>query len=85
MMEKPSLVTIQLCDQDRHGEGCDCGRCNANGKSYGAGVFRLTEVRRHQGDHHECDPLLVEYAASEASAIKNAEIEAVNSGYQLAI
>lgn len=36
----PRFASIAYWDHDRHGSGCRCGTCNANGKAYG---FALKE------------------------------------------
>ena len=66
-------VYLRLDDQDRHGTGCSCGKCNSNGKSYGAGVFKAGED----------DAIFVEYGASEESAMLNAKIEAEARNFEV--
>jgi hypothetical protein len=74
---------IAHTDIDRHGEGCRCGLCNANGRSYGFGIFMAEDVRRSGGEISRCEPVDVEYAASEDSARHNAQLTAVKMGYQV--
>jgi len=51
-------------DIDRHGQGCQCGACNFNGKSYGVAIKDSTgEVQERM------------YACSEESAINNARLQ----------
>lgn len=59
-------VYLKYWDIDRHGAGCDCGRCNTNGKSYGVAIV----------DSSTEEPTDVFYAASEESAYHNAEMQA---------
>jgi hypothetical protein len=61
-MTMSEKVYIKFDDIDRHGEGCDCGSCNSQGKSYGYGIYPQdsTEV------------LARVYACSEFSAEYNA-------------
>ena len=68
-------VFIRLDDQDHHGAGCDCGACNANGKSYGAAIFKL--------DDPKGDPTDRIYAACEESAVENAELHARLQGWEV--
>jgi len=56
---------------DRHDPGCDCGSCNANGKSYGVGIYEV-------GDD---EPLVRIYRASEESAERDAILHASMNGY----
>lgn len=57
----PAVKVILLQDDiDRHGEGCDCGLCDALGKSYGVGIYRLDKP----GEVHERA-----YGPSEAAAL----------------
>lgn len=58
-------VRVKLDDIDRHGEGCECGLCNSNGKSYGAGVYINDELVERV------------YAASEQSALHSARLVAI--------
>lgn len=53
-----------LDDQDRHGAGCDCGLCNANGKSYGVAVYIVGEE----------EPIERVYGPSEGAAMSNAQL-----------
>ena len=32
---------VRYDDQDHHGADCDCGLCDSNGKSFGAGIFNV--------------------------------------------
>jgi hypothetical protein len=64
-------VFVRLDDHDRHGEGCDCGDCDSNGKSYGAGVFNV-------GRPTDCIERV--YACNEEEAVKRAEIKARSYG-----
>ena len=67
-------VYLQLDDIDRHGEECDCGSCDMNGKSYGVGIYEL----------HGSDEVIERvYAGSEGSAIHNAKLTAKESCLQL--
>ncbi len=59
-------VYLKLEDQDRHGAGCTCGKCNRNGKSYGVAAYEFDSA----------DPIFVEYGPSEEAAMVNAELEA---------
>lgn len=63
----------QSWDIDRHGAGCKCGQCNRNGKSYGVAIMPLG------GE----DPLEVEYACSEDSALHNARLTCQVNGWQI--
>ena len=62
---------VRLDDIDRHGEGCECGDCDSNGKSYGAGIYTL----RYPDD---CEAR--EYACNEQEAIRRAEQKAFQHG-----
>ena len=68
-------VFLRLDDQDQHGLGCDCGNCNANGKSYGVACLPLNDP--------EGDPLFREYACSEESAMHNARMQAEQQGHEV--
>jgi hypothetical protein len=57
-----------LDDQDRHGAGCTCGLCNANGKSYGVAIFRAED------DEEDREPIDRIYGPSEAAAMANAQL-----------
>lgn len=35
-------VFLKIDDIDQHGIGCPCGECNANGKSYGVGLYDVS-------------------------------------------
>jgi hypothetical protein len=67
-------VFIQLDDHDKHGEACDCGLCDSNGKSYGCGVYEV--------DNPE-EVLYREYGCSEAVAINEAYAKALNEGHEI--
>lgn len=66
-------VFLRLEDQDRHGAGCKCGKCNRNGKSYGVGAFRF-DVE---------DALFVSYGPSEEAAFHNAKMDAQAQGLEV--
>lgn len=66
-------IHLKFCDQDKHGAGCSCGLCNSNGKSYGVGAYKI-------GAGEDSDPLWVEYACSETSAMSNALLRAKSEG-----
>jgi len=66
-------VFVKIDDQDTHDEGCGCGKCNSNGKSYGAGVYEYGHI----------EPLFREYAASEKSALHSANMEAEKAGHKI--
>ena len=75
-------VYLQLDDQDHHEQGCSCGLCNSNGKSYGCAIYDMTtfgitceeEVAAEwvQDALKEQDPLERIYGPSEPSAVENA-------------
>ena len=79
-MTAKTPVVIRPFGSDWHGEGCACGLCGGTGKSYGAAVFDADEVRSFGGEHYNCDPCLVAWAASDGSAAHNARLEAEKSG-----
>jgi len=64
-------VFVLLDDQDQHGAGCECGDCDANGKSHGAGIFKV-------GQPDDCLERL--YACNETEAIRRAEERAKQIG-----
>lgn len=62
-------VVLRPFGQDRHGEGCDCGACNAIGKSYGVAIYAARDDADLEGDdYYHDDPLDVAYDRSEDSA-----------------
>lgn len=56
-------VELKFDDMDRHGAGCECGLCNANGKSYGCGIYQ-------EGDD---EVMKTVYAPSETAVEKKAK------------
>lgn len=82
MANKKSVVLV-FCDVDRHGAGCACGSCNANGRSFGCAAFDVDSVRQNGGDHHACEAEFVEYAASVDSAKINARLHARSMGQRV--
>jgi len=58
-------------DIDQHEQGCDCGDCNSNGRSYGAGIFNVEYP-------DDCVERL--YACNEEEAVKRAEARAKEMG-----
>jgi hypothetical protein len=70
-------VVLILDDQDQHGD-CDCGLCNANGKSYGVGIYPATESGVPNGD-----VLTRVYACSEFSAMHNAKLACYQQQYAI--
>lgn len=79
------IVALFLDDIDRHGE-CYCGDCNSNGKSYGVGIFKITELE-HVGSVHvdsvrEDDPLERVYGPSEEAAFQNARDTCDENGWK---
>jgi len=73
---KPREMHLLLDDIDRHGDGCECGLCDVNGKSYGVGIFPAG------GDN--ADPAERIYAASETSAMHNARMLCEKNGWIVA-
>jgi hypothetical protein len=71
-------VFLRFDDIDRHGVGCDCGLCNANGHSYGVAIFPLNRRLAE-----EADPLIRIYAASEDAAFHNARMFTARHGYRI--
>ena len=72
-------VKIMLDDQDHHGEGCECGDCNANGKAYGAGIY---EVLPEQPTEIDMNQFLERcYAPSEEGALARAKEFAERTGW----
>ena len=67
-------VLIVRDDIDRHGAGCECGRCDSNGKSYGVSTYPIDadlaaiDPYRAIDEAAAGDPLDRAYAASEATA-----------------
>lgn len=83
----PRRVIVVVDDIDRHGEGHDCGLCNANGKSWGAAVFDLAD--RPAGSdpdwYRNADPLDRVYAPSEQSAAEAARIACGQEGWEVVV
>ena len=74
-------VYLIFDDIDRHGAGCDCGLCDANGKSYGVAVRHWepgVDIAMEDGEVE-----LREYAASEESAFQNARLVCEKEGWQI--
>lgn len=71
-------VVLILDDQDHHDEGCSCGVCNANGKSYGVGIYPATAGGITTGE-------VVErvYGPSEDAAMHNAKKVAWELNYRI--
>ena len=66
-------VYLKLDDQDHHGSGCDCGKCNSNGKSYGVAAFKFDSD----------EPVFVEYGPSEEAAMHNAILKTSEAGMEI--
>ena len=62
--EEGTEVYLEVDDQDRHPEGCKCGACNSNGKSYGCAIFRTRITWEGDG----IDPVDRVYGPSEEAA-----------------
>ena len=62
---------VILDDHDRHDQRCRCGKCDSNGRSYGAGIFDVQVP-------DDCVERL--YAPSEAAATALAEAAAKELG-----
>jgi len=68
-------VFLRQDDIDRHGEGCDCGLCNSNGKSIGIGIYDI---------EHPDEVVERVYAPSEDAAEHNAKLVCAGKGYEVA-
>lgn len=64
-------VFVRYDDQDHHGAGCECGDCDSNGKSYGAGIFKVEAPT---------DCIERVYACNEVEAVQRAERRAKELG-----
>jgi len=71
-------VCLIVDDMDHHGEGCDCGLCNSNGKSYGVGIFPKKATRTAT---EASDPLDRVYGPSEDAALSNARQVCKDNGW----
>lgn len=69
-------VVLIYDDQDHHGSGCECGLCNANGKSYGVGIHQSTSHGIIVGEVFERV-----YGPSEEAAMHNARQVCEEKGY----
>lgn len=66
---------------DRHDEGCECGDCNSIGKSYSAGLYKVSPFKLTALGESEVIERV--YAPSETSAILKAKEVAKTNGWTI--
>lgn len=83
-------VRLLVDDRDQHvAEGCDCGRCNANGVSFGVSILderELTWDTETDINPSSVDDARLErvYGASEAAALETARLVCIERGWWVA-
>lgn len=84
-------VYLRLDDHDKHGMGCECGKCNSSGHSYGVGIYEFTcecnghdTCCEHEDMLNSCpEPIERVYSCSEESAYSEAERVCKEKGYAI--
>lgn len=73
-LDKSNQVFLRAIDADNHGAGCECGACDANGKSYGVGIYLVDSPDK-------ADERI--YGANMEAAMINARERCVEEGYEI--
>ncbi len=75
-VEAKKMVYVCHSGHERHGEGCDCGVCNAIGKAYDYAIYDIN-------DTEGIEPLAHSYGCAEDVAEQNAIALCKENGWEV--